>query len=239
MASSQSYGQYCPLAMFAELLCKRWTVLIIRELLSGSTGFNEINRGVPLISRTLLSKRLTELVNIGLVSRTDAGKGVKTNYRPTEAGQALGPVLRTMAVWGQEWIDVSPSVENVDIGYLMWDVRRYATHIDQLPTSFVVKFHFYDAPLKSQNSWLILARDDVDVCHIDPGHDVDVYIESDLAMFVKIWMGWQDLTQAVNSGHIQVDGAQKYTRLASKWLGLSPLAGIKKQPREKRVYREH
>jgi hypothetical protein len=104
---------------------------------------------------------------------------------------------------------VAPSVENVDVGYLMWDLGRYARHIDDLSASFVVKFHFYDALHKLLNSWLILGRDDVDLCYIDPGRDVDFYIENDLATFVTVWMGWKDLRAAMKSGYIQVRRASE------------------------------
>jgi len=120
MRSRPTYGQYCPLSMAAEILCNRWTMLVLRELLEGSTGFNEIGRGVPLMSRTLLMGRLRELESVGLVIREDRGPGKPVHYRLTAAGKALGKVVRTMAEWGQEWIDVEPSLQDLDTDFLMW-----------------------------------------------------------------------------------------------------------------------
>ena len=110
MQEHGGYGQYCPLSMAAEILCNRWTVLVLRRLLEGSTGFNEIRRGVPLISRTILAQRLKEFESYGLVSRDSEGAGKPVVYRLTQAGMALGEVVRAIATWGQEWIDVEPSL---------------------------------------------------------------------------------------------------------------------------------
>jgi len=100
MKGRPGYGQYCPLSMAAEILCNRWTMLVLRELLEGSTGFNELSRGVPLMSRTLLMGRFRELEEVGLATREDAGAGRQVHYRLTSAGNALGNVVRTMAEWG-------------------------------------------------------------------------------------------------------------------------------------------
>ena len=237
MSSSGKYGQYCPLAMSAELLCNRWTLLVIRELLDGSTGFNEIIRGLPLMSRTLLSNRLKELEAAGVIRRASAQGGKRTDYRLTAAGNALGSVVRTMAEWGQEWIDVEPSVKNVVVEFLMWDVRRNVKPIPQLPSRFVVQFYFPDAPKDKQSHWLVFDTGNVDLCYIDPGFDVDVYIEADLVSFTKVWMGWDQLASAISSGKIAIEGPSKITNLAPNWLGLSGLAGIKKRPASERVLR--
>ncbi len=100
MKEKKGYGQYCPLAMSAEILCNRWTMLVVRELLEGSTGFNEIRRGVPLMSRTMLSNRLKELESAGLVIRATRSSGKSSNYRLTASGEALGPIVFGIAEWG-------------------------------------------------------------------------------------------------------------------------------------------
>lgn len=133
MQDHAGYGQYCPLSMAADILGNRWTILVLRELLIGSTGFNQIRRGVPLISRTLLAQRLKESCAAGLVSRSCEGPGRPAVYRLTEAGMALGPVVHAIASWGQEWIDVEPSVEDVDSDRLMWDVKRHVRRLPSLP----------------------------------------------------------------------------------------------------------
>ncbi|WP_435926518.1 winged helix-turn-helix transcriptional regulator [Mesorhizobium sp. WSM4083] len=237
MQERNGYGQYCPLSMAAEILCTRWTVLILRQLLEGASGFNEIRRGVPLVSRTLLAQRLREFETFGLVSRGSEGPGKPAAYRLTEAGKALGEVVRAIAVWGQEWIDVEPSLADVDTDFLMWDIRRHVRRLSSLPDRFVVRFHFPDAPEGKRLHWLVFARDEVDLCYVDPGFEIDVQIEAALKTMVRIWIGSQGLSGALANGDIQIDGPRKFTSNAADWLGLGSLAEIQKRPAELRVLR--
>lgn len=233
----KTYGQYCPLAMSAEILCKRWTLLILRELLDGSTGFNEISRGVPLISRTLLSNRLKDLSGVGLIRRRVVGRAKRAHYQLTEAGHALGPVVKAVAEWGQAWIDVEPSLKDVDTDFLMWDVRRNVRWLSTLPDPFVVMFSFSDAPEKKQLHWLVIEKDSVDLCYIEPDLAVDVLIDTDLRTFIKVWMGWEKAQEAIAQNRLIVDGRPEFTRDFTMWLGLSGVAGIEKRPVAQRVLR--
>jgi DNA-binding HxlR family transcriptional regulator len=237
MNTRAKYGQYCPLSMAAEILCNRWTMLVLRELLEGSTGFNEISRGVPLMSRTLLMGRLRELEAVGLIVKEDFGAGRQVHYCPTPAGKALGSVVRTMAEWGQQWIDVEPSVQDVDTDFLMWDIRRNVRALPEFPDRFVVRFHFPDAPEKKQEHWLVFERGDVDICYIDPGYEVDVQIEANLKTMTKVWMGWEDFSTAIRCGDLRIEGPKEFTKNATTWLGRSSLAGVKKRPPELRIMR--
>jgi DNA-binding HxlR family transcriptional regulator len=237
MERRSGYGQYCPLAMSAEILCNRWTVLIIRELLEGSTGFNEIRRGVPLISRTLLSTRIKELERAGLITRSTLPYGNKANYQLTAAGEALGPAIFSLADWGQRWIDVEPSVEMVDTDFLMWDIRRNVRFLDFFPEQFVVQFHFWDAPKKKDRHWLVFQNAEVDLCYRDPGFEIDVVIEAGMKTMVKVWMGWMDFNTALSSGELRLLGPKKFTQSARKWLGLSSFSHIEKHPIASRVLR--
>lgn len=117
-----TYGQFCPVAMAAEIVCTRWTALVLRELLSGSTRFNDLRRGLPSMSPTLLSKRLKELEKAGVVEAVRApNRGVE--YKLTEAGEELRPVVMSLGSWGQRWIESSISLKNLDPSLLMWDMR--------------------------------------------------------------------------------------------------------------------
>src|SRR4051812_893973 len=120
-----SYQQFCPVAMAAEILCTRWTIVLLRELCAGSTRFNELRRGVPRMSPALLSQRLKELEAAGIVVRTPAPKepGV-LEYRLTPAGLELRSLVEGFGIWGQRWIESEPSLRNLDVGLLMWDMRR-------------------------------------------------------------------------------------------------------------------
>ncbi|HYC44128.1 MAG TPA: helix-turn-helix domain-containing protein [Burkholderiales bacterium] len=232
------YGQFCPLAMASELLCNRWTMLIVRELLEGSTTFNDISRGVPLMSRNLLARRLKELEAAGAVSCRAGARGAKGSYRLTPAGEALGAIVTSMATWGQEWVDVEPSVEDVDARLLMWDIRRNVRPLPEFPSRFTIHFVFPDAQTPVREHWLVFEGSEVDLCYFDPGHEVDVEIEAGLRTMTAIWMGWTDLADAQRDKAISIRGDARFVKRAREWLGLSKLAGITKRPEELRVFRQ-
>ncbi|MBE9545025.1 MAG: helix-turn-helix transcriptional regulator [Proteobacteria bacterium] len=235
MNSKSQYGQYCPLAMSSEFLCNRWTMLVLRELLFGSTGFNDISRGVPRMSRTLLSNRLKELIERGIIIRQQKQAGGQIHYKLTEAGLALGPVVFSMAHWGQEWLEIEPSVKNVDVGFLMWDIHRNAVPMPELPSPFIVEFFLNDVPENKSTHWLVFEEGKVDLCHIDHGFDVDVHVDVSVKKLTTVWMGWEDMAGAIKNGSMKLTGAKKYTELAVTWLGHSSVAHIQKRSEEQRV----
>jgi DNA-binding HxlR family transcriptional regulator len=237
VASAAGYGQYCPLAMASEILSNRWTLLVVRELLDGSTGFNEIGRGLPLMSRSLLSRRLRDLEAFGVVTHQPGGWGSSGAYHLTAAGRALESVVRTMAMWGQEWIDEEPSLEAIDVRFLMWDIRRNVRSVPELPQRFTVRFDFADAPDGLREHWLVFEGAEVDLCYVDPGHEIDVHLETDLQTMTRVWMGWDDLDMALREERIVLTGLRKPIGHVRQWLGLSRLAGISKQPAADRVLR--
>jgi DNA-binding HxlR family transcriptional regulator len=124
MENGGSYGQFCPVAMAAELVCTRWTPLVLRELLAGSTRFNDLRKGVPRMSPALLSKRLKELEEAGIVERRRDAAGGGHDYHLTQAGRDLQPVVETLGVWGQRWLETRVSLRNLNPSLLMWDMRR-------------------------------------------------------------------------------------------------------------------
>src|SRR5690242_21194866 len=120
-----SYNQFCPVAMAAEILCTRWTIVLLRELVAGSTRFNELRRGVPRMSPALLSKRLKDLEAAGIVARSPIQGGPELyEYRLTSAGKDLAPVVEAVGAWGQKWVTTRSSLEKLDVNLLMWDIRR-------------------------------------------------------------------------------------------------------------------
>jgi DNA-binding HxlR family transcriptional regulator len=223
--------------MASEILCNRWTLLVMRELLDGSTSFNDVGRGLPLMSRSLLSKRLKELAASGIVTHQPGTRGSSGAYHLTAAGQALGPVVLAMAIWGQEWIDEEPSLEAIDVRFLMWDIRRNVKPIPELPPQFTVHFNFTDAPDGLREHWLVFEGADVDLCYVDPGHDIDVQLETDLRTMTRVWMGWDDLEAAVRGERILLSGPSNLVGRVRQWLGLSGLAVIAKQAAADRVLR--
>lgn len=230
-----SYGQYCPLAMASEILCNRWTVLVLRELLFGSNTFNDISRGVPRMSRTLLSKRLKELVFIGVIVKKTNLKGNQITYKLTDAGQALEPVIIGMAGWGQKWLQTTPSLDDLDPRFLMWDIMRNAKILAILPNPFIAHIHLTDIDDGLADYWLVFEDDSVDLCNKDNNYDVDVQIIVKSKDLTEVWMGWHDFDEAIKQNKLKILGDTKYTSVAQEWLGQSILSGIKKQPEKKRL----
>ncbi len=235
MDSNTTYGQFCPLAMAADFLCKRWTLLILRELLLGSVSFNDIGRGVARMSRTLLSSRLKELEQRGLLRKEIKSNQRDTRYSLTEAGKSLSSVVFGMADWSQEWLHTEPSLENIDADHLFWSIRRSARYIPQLPNPFVVNINLSDQAKEHQNCWLIFENSKVELCIIDHNFDVDVQLQSTAENLVKVYLGWTEFSEAISSRDVILNGPKQYTALVQKWFGLSRLASIKKQPENLRV----
>lgn len=235
MKAKSLYGQYCPLSMSAEFLCSRWTMLVLRELLFDSSSFNDIARGVPRMSRTLLSKRLKEFVELGLVVRSTHQGSKLVDYKLTEAGTALGKVVFSMAQWGQEWLEIEPSVKDIDADLLMWDIRRNTKPYSKLPNPFIVHFLLTDVPKKQSNRWLVFESGEVDLCYVDRDYKVDVQIEVTARKLAKVWMGWESFSDAIESGELILRGDTAYTKITQSWLGESSVAHIKKQPEDLRV----
>jgi len=228
--TNASYGQFCPVAMAAEILCTRWTVVLLRELLAGSTRFNELRRGVPRMSPALLSKRLSELEAAGVVTREKlAGTPEIEAYRLTEAGRDLAPVIEAIGMWGQKWVEAEPSLENLDPELLMWDMRRNLDTEPVPPRRTVIEFIYADLAPALAHWWLIVEPDGtVDLCHVDPGFEVDLFVTVDLRTMTEIWMGLGTVTRAIGEGRLSVVGDRQMARTMQAWLGLSPFAGQRK-----------
>lgn len=218
------YQQFCPVAMAAELLCTRWTLVLLRELIAGSTRFNDLRRGVPRMSPTLLSQRLKELEAAGIVERLEvpSERGVY-EYRMTESGRDLRAVVEAVGFWGQRWVEARLSLKNLDPSLLMWDMRR---NLDPkpLPTRrTVIQFLYPELPMSKRNWWLVVdPPGDVDLCWADPGFEVDLYVSTDLRTMTSIWMGVT--TVAKEGAKVELTGARDVASSMQQWLGLSPFA---------------
>ena len=228
--TNASYKQFCPVAMAAEILCTRWTVVLLRELVAGSTRFNELRRGVPRMSPALLSKRLRELEAAGVVARERVPGAPEIDaYRLTDAGRDLQPVIEAMGMWGQKWVETEPTLENLDPELLMWDMRRNL-NTDPLPgRRIVIEFLYPELPPAPRKWWLIVEPDGtVDLCHVDPGFDVDLYVHVDLRTMTEIWIGLKAVARAVDDGALLMTGQTELANTMQRWLGLSPFAAQKK-----------
>jgi DNA-binding HxlR family transcriptional regulator len=218
------YKQFCPIAMAAELLCTRWTMVLLRELLAGSTRFNDLRRGVPKMSPTLLSQRLKELETAGVIERRElrSAKGV-FEYHMTESGKDLRSVVEAMGFWGQKWVEARLSLKNLDPSLLMWDMRRNLNPSPLPARRTVIQFLYLELPASKRSWWLVIEpRGDVDLCWSDPGFDVDLYVSTDLRTMTSIWMG---LTTVEKAGEkVTLTGARDIAATMQTWLGLSPFA---------------
>ncbi len=230
----KGYGQFCPIAMACETFAERWTPLILRELLFGARRFSEIRQGMPLISRTLLSQRLRELEDAGIVASQPLARGRGREYRPTPAAEEFREVLERLGAWGQRWARGQFDPDNLDLKLLMWNVGR-RIDVRRLPARrVVVRFDFRAFPARCrsfQTCWLVLAREGVDVCLKDPGFEVDLVVTADAAAMARVWTGATTFAQAVRSGGLQVDGSRDLVRAFPSWLLLSHFAHVERPAR--------
>ena len=220
---SASYHQFCPVSKAMELLDERWTMLVVRELVSGSEHFNELRRGLPRMSPTLLSRRLHQLVRAGVVDKQVEGNDVR--YVLTQAGHELRPVVEALGAWGIRWIGELGDGD-LDPKLLMWDMHR---HIDKdaIPDGrTVVQFRFPDAPSDARDWWLVITRGEVDVCDVDPGHAVAVTVTASLRSMVNLWRGDLSWSNALRAGAVEVHGPEGLRRAVPSWFTLSSFAAV-------------
>ena len=224
----RGYGQFCPVAMASEVFAQRWTPLILRELLAGSSRFNEIQRGLPRISRTLLAQRLRALEESGVLECTEPDSGGGREYRLTPAGAEFGPTIRTLGAWGQRWA-TRFDTDSLDAELLMWNVRRRLA-IDRLPAErTVVEFEFRGLPPRYRRPhvfWLVTTRPEADLCLKNPGGEVDLYVSVDLRSFARVWLGDLPFPEALRSGAIELTGRRNLARAFPSWLLLSTFADV-------------
>lgn len=212
-----SYGQYCPISRALDVLGERWSLLIIRDMLVGATRFNDLARGLPGLSRTLLSKRLQQFVEEGLVDK------VGSEYHLTQAGRELEPVVFGIGEWGAKWSFEDPMPEELDSELLLWWIH---TRLDTngLPgRRQVFHFRFSDDP---KLFWIVVEDGVPSLCKDDPGYDVHMTVSTDVATLYKVWEARIGLRDALRSGTLEVTGERAYTRRLGEILRFSPVAPI-------------
>lgn len=220
----KTYGQFCPLAQATQLLCERWTLIIVRELMAGSTRFGELQRGAPLLSPTLLSARLKQLCKAGVVEQ-QSGK-VGPSYQLTPAGLELRPVIELLGIWGHRWAPSRLDAGDLDAGLLMWDMRR-SVDVNAFPRQrVVVQFEYPDAPAGARDWWLVSEAGEVDLCLTDNGYQVDLLVRTSLATMTGIWICQQTFDDAVQRRAVSVKGDARLARRLQGWLQASGLARL-------------
>ncbi len=218
------YGQFCPVSMASEVICTRWTPLVLRELMCGSTRFSDLRRGVPRMSPTLLSKRLKELELAGVI-RVERG-AAGPEYRLSEAGEELRPLILGLGRWGQRWVESRLSLRNLDPSLLMWDIRRNLDPDPRPKGRCTIQFQYPDLPGAQRDWWLVVEQAAVDLCSVDPGYEVDLLITAELRAMTAVWMGLARFGDEIERGAIRLDGPSVLQRRVRDWMKLSVFAPV-------------
>lgn len=225
------YGQFCPVAKGAEIVATRWTPLVLRELMSGEKSFNDIHRGVPLMSRALLADRLRQLESDGIIARSrqagTAGTADKGQWRLTEAGNALREVIEVLGRWGLNYGRANVTQDDYDSTVLMWALRRRVDRAALPDRRVVLRFDLSGVArckTAARRHWLILERDDIDVCTKDPGYPVDAIVAGDIAALADVYLGHMSWRAALRQG-LKVEGHREVTRHLEGWLRLDLVVG--------------
>lgn len=218
-----SYGQFCPVAKAMEILDERWTMLVVRELLEGSTQFNDLRRGVPKMSPALLSKRLKTLERHGIIRR-ESERG-RVSYVLTDSGRELGEIVQGIGAWGIRWIG-GMGQQDLDPHLLFWDMRRKVP-VEAWPEErTVVAFQLEDVAPKLSRWWLVGNQGEMDVCDFDPGYDVSATVSGSLRVLTEIWRGDTSWPQAMRAGRVTVAAPTPVRKVVPSWLGQMPLAAV-------------
>ena len=208
----KTYGQYCPIAKSVEVLGERWSILVMRELLLGSSRFNDLARGLPGMSRTMLSKRLRELEAGGVVERLDGG------YHLTPAGQELRPIVFGLGAWGEKWLLGEPDPDELDPLSLIWHAHARLDTSELPDRRVVIAFELDDRP---ERYWIVVESVGCSVCEADPGFDVDVIVRSPLVTLYRIWYHQQTISSAIKRAELRFEGEPAFVRRMPKVLDLS------------------
>ncbi len=212
----RTYGQYCPIARASEVLAQRWTPLILRDLLSGSTTFTELADGAPGLSRTLLTSRLRELKRVGVVETTPHPKGRGSLYGLTAAGRDLGEVMTVLGKWGERWLDLAP--EHTDPGFVLNSWCKMYLNRDLLPNRrVVIRFDFPDQPKKSTPLWFVFDEEESEVCRNHPGFEEDAIVTAESSALAEWHLGRIEWAAATRAGRIRISGPRDLKRDLPTW----------------------
>jgi len=220
-----AYNQFCPIAKAMDVLGEKWTLLIIREVLCGGTRFSELQRGLPQISPTVLTKRLSQLADEGLLfkKRIPGQRGYE--YFPTQACKELFPVIEQMGIWGMHWARHQMTEDDFDLELLMLYMERSIQPENLIGNETVIRFNFKDVK-EYPSWWLVVTGEDVDVCVHDPGKEVDVYLNVCVRVMCELWMGDISYKKAITEGKLELVGPKQLTSNVEKWIKPSIFAGL-------------
>jgi DNA-binding HxlR family transcriptional regulator len=216
------YGRFCPVSLSSEVLADRWTPLIVRELILGNTRFNDIARGLPGISRSLLVQRLRHLERKGVVELWPSPTGRGNEYHLTPAGKDLEPVIEALGRWAIEWLFDDLRPHDVDPVMLTWWMHRRLCEEALPPGRVVIQFD-HTAPAR-QAIWLVLDRGEASVCVQHPGFDADLVVTTTTPALAEVFQGYDTWARAVSTGAVRVDGPPALVKALPRWFQWSPFA---------------
>ncbi len=224
--SSPGYALFCPVSMACLLLEPRWTMLILCEMYSGSERFSDIQRGVPGMSPSLLSRRLKEMQQSGLIERVPGSRGGQASYITTPMADELRPIIGALGDWAHRNLDPEPGYQALDARVLMWNLRRKVNYAALPNRRAVVKFTLTEAEKPDYEAWLVLRPGHgTDLCMIDPKDEVDLFVQADLRAFTEAFMGHSTFAREIDAGRIELIGDAAMARSLSKWLIRSRFSG--------------
>jgi DNA-binding HxlR family transcriptional regulator len=226
MARFRGYGQFCPVAKAAEVLAERWTLLVVRELLAGSRRFSELRRGIPLISPTMLSRRLRELEDAGIITQISPSR----SYAVTPAGLELGPIIERLGVWGHRWATAELRREDTEPTYLMWAAHRCLRTEGLSAGRTVIAFELIDAPAGRRRWWLVAQGQEVDLCLTNPGLVEDVAVTVATQTLARVCLGHLSPEAALASGAVKLTGTPALARTFTAWCPRSNIADVPRPP---------
>ncbi|MGI9370397.1 MAG: winged helix-turn-helix transcriptional regulator [Ruegeria sp.] len=232
--STRRYHSYCPIAKACEVLERRWTLLILTEMWSGSTHFNEIRRGIPGISPTLLARRLREMEKYGLVECNAEPSDGRPVYKRTQRAIELEPIIEAMGAWAHKHIQKSVAPEDLDVGALMWNLRRKIDPSYFPDRQIVILFHFPKEPSERAYHWLVSKPGNpIDLCLTDPKYEIDLVVETDTASLTAAFLGHTTIPLEIKAGRIVLTGDRQLACSARLCFVPSTYAGQKKQTARK------
>ncbi|UYV36178.1 helix-turn-helix transcriptional regulator [Rhodobacteraceae bacterium D3-12] len=225
--SGSTYPRFCPVAMAASILEPRWTMLLLCEMWSGSTRFNEIQRGVPGMSPGLLSKRLKEMEVKGLVSRAGNRRGSHTEYLTTPLADELEPLIRGLGEWAHRNIDCEVSLQDLNARLLMWKIRSKIDLLEMPKRKSIIQFILQNPTEETANYWLVAKPgEETDLCYTDPKFEVDLFVVAELRALTSAWMGHTSFAVEIEQGHITLTGDDLMARTLTEWLVRSSFSKV-------------
>ena len=220
----KGYGQFCPIAKAAEIFCERWTALVIRNLGAGAERFNDIHRGVPHMSATLLTRRLRQLEAEGLVERRRSPTGKSWTYHLTKAGAEFLPLVGALGIWGRRWTRRELREGELDLGLLIWGLEYSVDPMAFGPERHVLRLDVTDQPEHKRLYWFVCEEGTLDLCVSDPGGATDLFLDATLVHLIQVYRGDVALETAMGDGRLRVDGSPRHIRRLHRWFNFDAMA---------------